>query len=73
MPHADPTGRSDRLLEALAALKQTEARRHREPDRGPLFRALADEADAHRRRIFRIAAEPESTQVDAPRDRQPDP
>lgn len=59
MSHPDPRQRSDDLLDALDALKRTEARRHREPNRSPLFQALAAEADAHRRRIFRIAAEPD--------------
>lgn len=59
MPDPNQPSRSDALLEALDALKRTEAQRHRAPNRSPLFRALADEADAHRRRIFRIATEPE--------------
>lgn len=68
MSHPDRTRRSDPLLDALEALKRTEARRHREPSRSPLFQALADEADAHRRRIFRIAAEPEPAPPDGPPD-----
>lgn len=59
MPEPLRRNRSEELLEALDALKRTEVRRHREPSRSPLFHALADEADAHRRRIFRLATEPD--------------
>lgn len=59
MSHPEPRQHSDDLLDALDALKRTETRRHREPNRSPLFQALAAEADVQRRRIFRIAAEPD--------------
>lgn len=68
MSHPDPRRRSDALLDALDALKRTEARRHREPIRSPLFQALAAEADAHRRRIFRIATELDPAPTDGPAD-----
>lgn len=64
LSHSDPRHQSDALLDALDALKRTEARRHREPIRSPLFHALAAEADAHRRRIFRIATELEPASPD---------
>lgn len=66
MPQSNPRRRPDALLDALEALKRTEARRHREPDRSPLFHALAAEADALRRRIFRLAAEPEPVASEVP-------
>lgn len=68
MSHPDSRQRSDDLLDALEALKHTEARRHRAPIRSPLFQALAAEADAHRRRIFRIATELEAPAPEDPSD-----
>ena len=61
------TERSNRLLEALRHLRDTEKRKRDEPISSPRFHELADDADRTSRRIFTLARDQERIGDETPR------
>ncbi len=54
-PKRELAGRSDKLLDALRHLKETEERKRKVPISTPAFHELANDVNATSREIFRIA------------------
>ena len=54
-PKRELAGRSDKLLDALRHLKDTEERKRKVPISTPAFHELANDVNATSREIFRIA------------------
>lgn len=61
------TNRSNKLLDALRHLRDTERRKRDEPISSPEFHKLADEVDRTSRRIFSLAREQEQLGDESPR------
>lgn len=61
------TDRSNRLLEALRGMRETEKRKRAEPISSPKFHALADEVDKASRDVFRLARDQERLGDQIPR------
>lgn len=61
------TKRSNKLLDALRHLRETEKQKRNEPISSPKFHALADEVDKTSRQIFSIARQQDRLGEESPR------